>query len=184
MLPAGKQRGSPTGGGNFYIFKRASSAEQKAALTFIKWMTSPEPAAKWSIETGYVGVTPAVYEASAFRKYAARFPAAAVPRDQFPHAVAELAVHENAGVKKLLDDAIQVVLTGAKEPQAALGEAQAGAERLLAPYRRPPPRDDSIAESSSGEPVAPPSAPPPSPTDPDPSGIIDWLLQKKPGRRR
>jgi sn-glycerol 3-phosphate transport system substrate-binding protein len=184
MLPAGKQRGSPTGGGNFYIFKRASSAEQKAAVMFIKWMTSPERAAQWSIETGYVGVTHAAYEAPAFKKYIAEFPAAAVARDQFQHAVAELAVHENARVKKLLDDAIQAVLTGGKEPKAALGEAQSGADRILARYRQPPAREDSAAERPSDERAAPPSVrPPTSPTEPDPSGIIDWLIQKGPGRR-
>jgi sn-glycerol 3-phosphate transport system substrate-binding protein len=31
MLPAGKRRGSPTGGGNFYIFKKATPAQHDAA---------------------------------------------------------------------------------------------------------------------------------------------------------
>jgi sn-glycerol 3-phosphate transport system substrate-binding protein len=34
MLPAGKRRGSPTGGGNFYIFKKATPAQQEAAFKF------------------------------------------------------------------------------------------------------------------------------------------------------
>ena len=55
MLPAHKRRGSPTGGGNFYISKKASAAEQNAAFQFIKWITTPERAAQWSIDTGYVG---------------------------------------------------------------------------------------------------------------------------------
>ena len=136
MLPASKMRGSPTGGGNFYIFKKASAAEKKAALTFIKWMTSPERAAQWSIETGYVAVTKDAYATPALKKYVGEFPAAAVARDQFQHAVAEFSVHENARVKKLLDDAIQAALTGGKEPRAALTEAQAAAERVLSRYRR------------------------------------------------
>jgi len=136
MLPASKMRGSPTGGGNFYIFKKASPAEKKAALTFIKWMTAPERAAQWSIETGYVAVTKDAYNTAALKKYVAEFPPAAVARDQFQYAVAEFSVHENARVKKLLDDAIQASLTGGKEPKAALTEAQAQAERVLARYRR------------------------------------------------
>jgi sn-glycerol 3-phosphate transport system substrate-binding protein len=136
MLPAGKQRGTPTGGGNFYIFRKASSAERKAAFAFIKWMTAPERAALWSIETGYVGVTRPAYETPALKKYAAEFPAAAVARDQFQYATAEFSVNENARVKKLLDDAIQAALTGGKEPRAALTEAQAAAERVLARYRK------------------------------------------------
>ena len=39
MLPAGKQRGSPTGGGNFYIFKKSTPAQREAAFKFIKWVT-------------------------------------------------------------------------------------------------------------------------------------------------
>jgi sn-glycerol 3-phosphate transport system substrate-binding protein len=135
-LPASKLRGSPTGGGNFYVFKKATPAEKKAAVTFIKWMTSPERAAQWSIETGYVAVTKDAYSTPALKKYIGEFPAAAVARDQFQYAVAEFAVHENARVKKFLDDAIQASLTGGKEPKSALGEAQSQAERVLSRYRR------------------------------------------------
>lgn len=135
MLPASKERGSPTGGGNFYIFEKATPEEREAALTFIKWMTAPERAAQWSIDTGYVAVTPAAYETETLKKYVADFPPAAVARDQFEHSVAEFSVHENARVKKLLDDAIQATLTGSKEPKAALEEAQAGADRILKRYR-------------------------------------------------
>ncbi len=135
MLPASKRRGSPTGGGNFYIFKKASAEERQAALKFIKFMTSPELTARWSMATGYVATSPAAYETATLKKYVAEFPAAAVARDQFQYSVAELSVHENARVKKQLDDAIQSVLTGAKPPKDALTAAQQQAERILKPYR-------------------------------------------------
>ena len=32
--PPDKRRGCPTGGGNFYVFKKASAAEQQAAVKF------------------------------------------------------------------------------------------------------------------------------------------------------
>jgi sn-glycerol 3-phosphate transport system substrate-binding protein len=135
MLPASKRRGSPTGGGNFYLFKKASKAEQEAALKFIKFMTTPELTARWSIATGYVATRADAYETQTLKKYVSEFPAAAVARDQFQYSVAELAVHENARVKKFLDDAIQSVLTGAKPPKEALDSAQQQAERVLKPYR-------------------------------------------------
>ena len=47
MLPADKRRGSPTGGGNFNISKKASPAQQEAAFRFVKWVTQPERAAQW-----------------------------------------------------------------------------------------------------------------------------------------
>ncbi len=135
MLPASKRLGSPTGGGNFYIFKKATTEERKAALAFIKWMTAPELTAEWSIATGYVATRPDAYETPTMKKYSADFQAAVVARDQFQYSVAELAVHENARVKKFLDDAIQSVLTGAKTPAEALKAAQQQADRVLRRYR-------------------------------------------------
>ena len=135
MLPAKKRLGSPTGGGNFYIFKQTTPEERKAAMRLIKFMTAPEMAAKWSIATGYMGVSPASYETEALKKYAADFPPAAVARDQLKYGTAELSTYQTGRVRKALNDAIQAVLTGAKEPAAALKEAQGQADRLLKPYR-------------------------------------------------
>jgi len=135
MLPASKRRGSPTGGGNFYLFKKTTPEERAACLKFIKFMTSPELSARWSIATGYVATSPAAYETETLKKYVADFPAAAVARDQFPYSVAEFSVYENARVKKFLDDAIQSVLTGGKQPAEALTSAQQQAERVLKAYR-------------------------------------------------
>ncbi|MBN9469530.1 MAG: ABC transporter substrate-binding protein [Bosea sp.] len=135
LLPAGKRLGSPTGGGNFYISKKASKAEQEAAFKFVRWITTPERAAQWSIDTGYVAVRPDSYETAAMKKYAAEFPPALVARDQLPHAVAELSTHENQRVTKALNDGLQAALTGTKAPQKAMEDAQAEAERILKPYR-------------------------------------------------
>jgi sn-glycerol 3-phosphate transport system substrate-binding protein len=136
MLPAGKRRGSPTGGGNFYLFKKNTPAQNAATLKFIKWTTTPERAAEWGIATGYVAVRQDAWTTPAMQKYVAGFPAAAVARDQLPHAVAELSTHENQRVTKALNDALQAALTGAKAPAQALKDAQAEAERILRPYRR------------------------------------------------
>ncbi len=136
MLPAGKRRGSPTGGGNFYVFKKSSPAQQQAAVRFIRWITSPERAAQWGIDTGYVAVRPDAWETPAMKKYVAGFPAAAVARDQLQYAVAELSTHENQRVTKALNDGLQAALTGAKTPAQAMQDAQREAERILKPYRR------------------------------------------------
>ena len=136
MLPAGKRRGSPTGGGNFYVFKKSTPQQQQAALRFIKWITSPERAAQWGIDTGYVAVRPDSWETPTMKKYVSGFPAAAVARDQLPFAVAELSTHENQRVTKALNDGLQAALTGAKTPAQAMQDAQREAERILKPYRR------------------------------------------------
>ncbi|RDC69733.1 ABC transporter substrate-binding protein [Rhodovulum sp. 12E13] len=135
MLPANERPGSPTGGGNFYIFKDATQEERAAALELIKFMTSPEQAAEWSIQTGYMGVSPAAYETQALQDYVADFPPALIARDQLEVAVAEFSTFETARVREGLNNAIQAALTGTMSPAEALAEAQDAAERLLSGYQ-------------------------------------------------
>ena len=136
MLPAKKHPGSPTGGGNFYLFAKTTPAEQQAALKFAKWATAPQRAAAWSIATGYVAVTPAAWETPEMKKYAQEVPQAVVARDQLAHSVAELSTHDNQRVTKALNDGLQAALTGTKTPEAALKDAQREAERLLRSYKK------------------------------------------------
>ena len=133
-LPANVRPGSPTGGGNFYIFKDTTPEEQAAALELIKFMTSPEQAAAWSIATGYMGVSPAAYETEALKAYTEEFPPALVARNQLENAVAEFSTFETARVREGLNNAIQAALTGTKSPLDALSEAQQAAVRLLRDY--------------------------------------------------
>jgi len=135
MLPAKKERGTPTGGGNFYIFKQATPERRAAALKFIKWMTQPKRTAQWSIGTGYLGTRADAYQTTELKNYVEKFPPAAVARDQLKYATAELSVHENGRVYKILNDAIQAALTNAKTPEKALKDAQKQAERILKRYR-------------------------------------------------
>lgn len=135
MLPAHKRRGTPTGGGNFYIFKKSTPEQRTASLKLIKFMTSPELSAKWSVATGYMGVSPAAYATKTLKDYVAGFAYAAVARDQLEYATAELSTYNNGRVRKLLDDAIQSVLTGSSTPQEALSKAQKTATMLLKRYQ-------------------------------------------------
>ncbi len=135
MLPAKKRRGTPTGGGNFYIFKKSSPEERKASMKLIRFLTSPERTAEWSMKTGYLATSPAAYAQPKLTQYVKDFPPAAVARDQLKFATAELSTYQTGRIRKLLDDAIQSVLTDAKTPAQALGAAQEKADRLLKRYR-------------------------------------------------
>ena len=136
MLPAGQRRGSPTGGGNFFMFKSANQAQRNAGLRFLRWVSSPERAAQWGIDTGYVATRPDAWETPAMKQYVAGFPYAAVARDQLQFAVPELSTHDNQRVTQGLNDALQAALTGRKAPDVALKEAQDGATRLLKPFQK------------------------------------------------
>ncbi|MCC7287192.1 MAG: ABC transporter substrate-binding protein [Burkholderiaceae bacterium] len=135
MIPGNKRKGSPTGGGNFYLFKKSTPAQQQAAFEFIRWITAPERAAQWSIDTGYVATSPAAYKTPALQKYGSEFPPALVARDQLPVSVAEFSTHDNQRVTKALNDGLQAALTGAKTPEQAMKDAQREADRLLRGYK-------------------------------------------------
>ena len=136
MLPGHKGRGSPTGGGNFYFFKKMTPEQRAAAFKFVKWMTTAERAADWGIKTGYVAVRPDAWETPAMKAYVAGFPAAAVARDQLKYAVAELSTHENQRVTKALNDGLQAALNGTKTPAQAMKDAQREATRILRRFQR------------------------------------------------
>ena len=134
MLPADTRRGSPTGGGNFHLFAAASPEQRGAALNFLRWVTSPDRAAQWGIDTGYVAVRPDAWETPRMKAYVEGFPEAAVARDQLQYAVPELSTHDNQRVTQTLNDGLQAALTGRKPLAPALADAQAAATRLLRPY--------------------------------------------------
>jgi sn-glycerol 3-phosphate transport system substrate-binding protein len=135
MLPASKRRGSPTGGGNFYVFKKSTREQQQAAVKFARWMTTPERAAQWGIDTGYVAVRPDAWQTAKMTEYVKGFPVAAVARDQLQYSVAELSTHDNQRVTKALNDGLQAALTGVKTPEQAMKDAQAEASRILRSYK-------------------------------------------------
>jgi len=134
-MPKAKRGGSPTGGGNFYLFESATPEQRQAAFEFVKWMTSPENAAAWSIATGYVAVSPAAWETDKMKAYVKEVPQATVARDQLEVSVAEFSTHDNQRVTKLLNDNLQSVLTNAKTPEQAMKDAQSQADRILRPYK-------------------------------------------------
>jgi sn-glycerol 3-phosphate transport system substrate-binding protein len=135
-MPKKVRGGSPTGGGNIYIFKTKDKAKQAAAIEFARFLTTPEVAADWGIATGYVATRPDAWETPAMKKYASEFPPAIVARDQLKEAVAELSTHDNQRVTKALNDGLQAALTGSKTPEQAMKDAQREAERLLKSYRK------------------------------------------------
>ena len=136
MLPADESRGSPTGGGNFYLFKGVSEEETQAAFTFIKWMTSdPNRVAQWSIDTGYVATRPEAYDTTLLKNYTKDFPQALTARDQLQYAHAEFSVYDQGDVQDILDTAIEAVMSGQAKPADAMADAQNKADAVLKQYR-------------------------------------------------
>jgi len=136
FLPKKQQYGAPTGGGNFYLFKKTDPAKRAAAWKFIQFMTSPEQAAQWSIDTGYIGVRKAAYDVPAMKAYVVKVPQALVARDQLQYAAKELTAHDSSEIQKILGNAVQSVVTGKAQPKAALDSAQQQADQLLSQFQK------------------------------------------------
>lgn len=137
MLPAGpKGFGSPTGGGNFYVFKGLAKEKQDAVWKFVKFMTQPERLAQWSINTGYVAPRKSAYDTQVMKDFVAKNPDYLVARDQLQYAQAELSTHNNQQIYKIYGDRLQAVVTGKQNVKDALEQAQKEADAVLSKFRK------------------------------------------------
>jgi sn-glycerol 3-phosphate transport system substrate-binding protein len=135
FMPGSKRIAAPTGGGNFYISAGISKARQEAAWKFIKFATTPERAAQWSLDTGYVVTRKSALETQIIRDYYAKLPQARVAFDQIPLAKPELTTYDAARIWRIFNDGVQSAVTGEVTAAQALKNAQAQAEEALNRYQ-------------------------------------------------
>ncbi len=134
-LPANNQYGSPTGGGNLYLFKDIGDAERDAALKFMEFLTEPERVAQWSIDTGYVATRDSAYETDLLKEYVDDFPEALVAREQLEYADSEMATYQNGEIQEMFNDTLQAILEGKISVDEGLDKAQENAEKILEPFQ-------------------------------------------------
>jgi sn-glycerol 3-phosphate transport system substrate-binding protein len=135
FMPAGKQYGAPTGGGSFYIFDKVPRDRQAAAWTFIRWMTEPQQAARWSIGTGYVPIRKTELSTPAFKAYMQQVPQALTATLQLRVAGEQMTIHDVDQIGLMLVNAVQAAQSARLSAQAALDQAQRDATALLQKYR-------------------------------------------------
>jgi sn-glycerol 3-phosphate transport system substrate-binding protein len=131
FLPKGQRFGTPTGGGNFYLFKGTPPDRRKAAWEFAKWMTSTDMLARWSIDSGYVAPRKSSWDTPRMKEYTAKYPQALTARDQLPHALAELPVKNIIEVKRAISTALQTALTTPQPVGPILAEGQKRVDEIL-----------------------------------------------------
>ncbi len=135
FMPAGKRYGAPTGGGSFYIFNKIPQDHVQAAWTFIRWMTEPAQAARWSIGSGYVPIRKTELSAPAFAAYLKQVPQALTATLQLRVAGEQMTIHDVDQIGTILVTAIQAAQSGRLSPQAALDQAQRDATAILQKYQ-------------------------------------------------
>lgn len=119
------------------MLESASDAEKQAVYELMKYFTSPENQAKWSMETGYVAVRNSTQEVPEFAAYCEENPQALVPLQQAGHG--SILPEDPTGGKiwdalTVAADKVEIEGISAKE---ALDEAQATAQAAL---------DEALAE--------------------------------------
>ncbi len=135
FLPKNKQFGTPTGGGSMYLFKDRPQANQEAAWTFIRWMTAPAQATRWSLATGYVPVRISSTKSKEWLDSLKETPQANTAIEQLQYAKPELTGHQSGQIQKIMDDNIQAAVSGQKQPADALKNAQQQADAILKQFR-------------------------------------------------
>jgi sn-glycerol 3-phosphate transport system substrate-binding protein len=134
FVPRNVRHAVPIGGASLVIPAGVNAERMQAAWTLIKWMTGPEKSGWWSRATGYFAPNVAAYDLPEMREFLAKNPDAKVGIDQLSFAKPWFATYKTVPVRKALEDEVQAVLAGKKEPKAALTAAQQAADEILKPY--------------------------------------------------
>jgi len=121
--PKKKQFGTPVGGGDFHIFKGIPKENQDAAWKFSKFMTRPDMAGYWSIESGYVAVNKKSYDLQDMKDFLKQFPQMTVARDQLKYAYPKMMAVNYQLIRNAMTTNLDAALEGKKTPAQALQDA-------------------------------------------------------------
>ncbi len=141
--PAGEDGtgyGSPTGGGNLYIFDNGSKteAELDAAWQWVEYLASAEIQADWGVTTGYIAARASAWETEPLASLAEEFPQYAVARDQLEIAVKEFSAYRTIDLQNIVNNSLSIIISTDRPLEEAadvLAEAQAQMDSLLEEYR-------------------------------------------------
>ena len=130
--------GSPTGGGNLYIFDDGSKsqAELDAIWKWVMFLSSPAIQADWGATTGYIAANASAWETEPLASLSMEYPHYLVARDQLQHADKEFSSYATITVQGIINGTLESILTGeSADAQAAMDAAQAQIDGILADYR-------------------------------------------------
>lgn len=130
--------GSPTGGGNLYVFDDGSkSAEELDAIwKWVTFLSSPEIQADWGATTGYIASNTTAWETEPLASLVEEFPQYGIARDQLEFADKEFTSYAAITIQGIINGTLESILIGeAEDAQVAMDDAQAQIDGILAEYR-------------------------------------------------
>jgi sn-glycerol 3-phosphate transport system substrate-binding protein len=124
-----------------WILNLRPEREQEAAWKFIKWLMEPEQQAEWFAGTGYLPANRSAVDLPAAKDVVARYPQFQVPLDLYLNSpTTPASLNALLGPFWQVDEALhqgaEAMLSGAKDPFAALDDAAASANQIIEEYNR------------------------------------------------
>jgi sn-glycerol 3-phosphate transport system substrate-binding protein len=129
--------GTPTGGGNLYIFDNGDEAVQEAAWLWIQYLASDEIQSDWGVATGYIAATQGAWEIDPLKSVTEEFPQYLVARDQLEIAVKEFDAYRSIDIQNIINTTLSGIFSGSTplaDASKALEDAQTQIDALLVDY--------------------------------------------------
>lgn len=130
-IPKHTQFGPPSGGGNMLMYA-TDPARQKAAWTFMAWMSDAAQAARWSIASGYLATNIASWDRPEMQAFVKEHPEVLVTKEQLADAKAEPSSPKYAPARDILNGLIKNVLAQKAPLAPATRQAVAAANAAMA----------------------------------------------------
>ena len=132
--------GTPTGGGNVYMFDSPDHPHTQAQLDamwqWTQYLASPEIQSDWGAATGYVAARPSAWDLDPLKSLAVEHPQYLVARDQLQYADREFATYRSVDTTNIINQTLSAVLSGSETDAAsAMASAQQQIDSLLAEYK-------------------------------------------------
>ena len=134
FVPRNVRNAVPIGGGSLIVFKGITPEQRAAAWKFVTYMTSPETLGSWSRFTGYFAPRKSSYDLPEMKAFVAEHPDALIAVKQLDYAQPWLSTYNVVAVRKAIEDQAQAVLSGKKQADEAVRDAQKNADEILRPY--------------------------------------------------
>lgn len=134
-LPVRSSKRTPVAGTDLVIYAGAAAEQQREAWRFIKWLTSPEQTARWSVATFYLPVRQSAVNVPAFREYLRKDPRNGAALVLLPHAVTDPPIEQWEPIRNAISPAVEQAFLLKATPQEALDQAAQKANAELAKRR-------------------------------------------------
>ncbi|WP_112179049.1 MULTISPECIES: ABC transporter substrate-binding protein [Paraliobacillus] len=118
-------------GNDIVMFSQSDDAEQKAAWEFMKYLTSPEVTADWSMKSGYLPVRYSAQELDNYQAFVAENPAYEAGTAQFDAGFFIARIEGGDAVRNIVLEELEYILLDDKTVEEGLTDAQERANQEL-----------------------------------------------------